>query len=175
MPDQNPVESIRKVADVKANGGPSNDLSLESLALLLCTSKVKSVEENTKKELKELRQRQSQVKFLHQLLNGVNSETDAKGNFKLDNNSELKGFLEEASKMGVKVDTEKTSYTKDERDRLIENIRMTCDDLNIQNEMQLQTITRLTNERYEVYQMARAIMKPLHEDKINKARSAGGR
>ena len=52
---------------------------------------------------------------------------------------------------------------------------MHIEDLNTQNDMQLQTVTQLTNERYETYQMARAIMKPLDEDKKQKARSVAGR
>jgi len=71
--------------------------------------------------------------------------------------------------METAVKDDKFKYNKDERDRLVENIRMTIEDLNVKNDMQLQTITRLTNERYESYQMARSILKPLHDDKINKA------
>jgi len=66
-------------------------------------------------------------------------------------------------------------YSREERERLVENIRMACDDLNMENDMQIQTVTRLTNERYEAFQLARSIMKPLHEDKINKARALAGR
>ena len=58
---------------------------------------------------------------------------------------------------------------------MLENLKMSCDDLNLQNDMQLQDLNQLMNERYEVYQMARAIMKPLHDDKVHKARSISGR
>ncbi len=61
------------------------------------------------------------------------------------------------------------------RELLIENIRTSIDDYNTENDLQLQMITRYTNERYETFQMVRSIMKPLHEDKVNKARSAAGR
>jgi hypothetical protein len=40
--------------------------------------------------------------------------------------------------------------------------------------MQIQTISRFTNERYETYQMARSILRPLHEDKQRKAREISG-
>jgi vacuolar-type H+-ATPase subunit H len=149
------VDQIDKPADPTT----PPDLGLEALTLLVCTNKVKSLEEKTKKELTELRERQNQVKYLHQL-NGQD---------------ELLDSLTKAQEMGIDVDLTKKTYTREERDRLIENVRMSCDDLNTQNEMQLQTISRLTNERYEVYQMARSILKPLHEDKISKARAAGGR
>jgi hypothetical protein len=151
------------------------DLSIESVTLLVCTEKVTSLEEATRKELKELRERQELVKFLHRLIKILNLCTDSKGNCDLSEVPELAELLEEAKNLGVDIDPSKTTYTKDERDRLIENVKITVDDYNIQNEMQLQKITRLTNERYEIYQMARSILKPLHDAKINKARALGGR
>lgn len=164
------VDDVDKTKDAQS----PPDLTLEAMTLLICTNKVQALEEKTKKELQELRQRQNQVKYLHQLLKAINASTDAKGNLDLKGKEDLKKSLAEAKEMGIDVDLNKVSYTKEERDRLVENIRMSCEDLNTQNEMQLQTISRLTNERYEVYQMARAILKPLHEDKINKARAVGG-
>jgi hypothetical protein len=165
------VDQIDKPADPTT----PPDLGLEALTLLVCTNKVKSLEEKTKKELTELRERQNQVKYLHQLIKAINTITDSKGNLDLNGQDELLDSLTKAQEMGIDVDLTKKTYTREERDRLIENVRMSCDDLNTQNEMQLQTISRLTNERYEVYQMARSILKPLHEDKISKARAAGGR
>lgn len=66
-------------------------------------------------------------------------------------------------------------FTKEMRDRLLDNIRITIDDHNVKNDMQLQTVTRLTNERYETYQMARSIMKTLHDAKTQHARGITGR
>jgi len=159
-----------------SDGDPSGgNLSLEALLLLVTTDKVRSLEEKTKAELQELRQRQKEVTFLHKLLRTFNCVTDTKGGVDLSKHPELKELLTEAQGMGVEVDLNKNVYTKDERDRLVDTIRTVCDDLNVQNDMQIQTITRLTNERYEAFQLARSILKPLHEDKINKARSIAGR
>ena len=84
-------------------------------------------------------------------------------------------MLKQARLLGAEIDEEKLKYNNEERERLIENIRMTIEDFNVQNEMQLQMVTRLTNERYESYQMARSILKPLHDDKMSKARAISGR
>lgn len=155
---------------------PENNYSLETLCFLINKQRVNNLENRVRSEFKELRGRQNQVKYLHQVLRAINIATDAKGNFDSTVNPEFEKMFEEIRGLGVDVEKGKTKYTRDERERLIDNLRMACDDLNIQNDMQLQTITRLTNERYESYQMARSIMKPLHEDKIGKARAiAGGR
>lgn len=159
---------------VDAGNQPNSNLSIESLALLINMERLKRLENKITTEFVELKKRQDEVTFLHKLIKTINTATV---NEELDctDNPELKELLAKAKDYGVDLKEGKFKYTKEERERLIENIRITSDDNNILNDMQLQTITRLTTERYESYQLARAIMKPLHEDKTNKARAIAGR
>lgn len=143
-----------------------NDMSLESLILLINTERLKFLHSKTHSEFSELKKRQDNVRALHSLIKKINNATDANGAIDIANNQELQKLIKEAKELGVETIEEKTSYTKEERDRLIDNIRVTSDDLNTLNDMQLQTINRLTNERYESYQMARSILKPLHDAKM---------
>jgi len=177
MTGQESVDTVgTKVAGTEAADESTNDsFTLEDLLLLVTTNKVSSLEEETKKELQGLRQRQRTVTFLHKLLRALNLAADSKGNLDLKKSEELQELLAEAKELGIEVDPSKMKYSREERERLVENIRMACDDLNMENDMQIQTVTRLTNERYEAFQLARSIMKPLHEDKINKARALAGR
>lgn len=171
--DINIQEIVTKPTDA---GGPpnSNNLSLESLTLLINMERLKRLESKIATEFIELKKRQDEVTFLHKLIKTINTATI---NEELDctNNEELKNLLAKAKEYGVDLKEGKFKYTKEERDRLIENIRITADDNNVLNDMQLQTITRLTTERYESYQLARSIMKPLHDDKTSKARAIAGR
>ena len=146
-------------------------LSLESLVLLINTERLKQLQQQTTEEFSSLKKRQDQVAFLHQLIKAINASTNEKGEFDCSKNTDLQNLLKEAKGMNVDLKEDKFKYNAAERERLIDNVRMTVDDLNVKNDMQLQTITRLTNERYESYQMARSILKPLHDDKLNKARS----
>ena len=158
---------------VSGNTDPK-ELGIESLVLLINTERLRFLENKITKEFIELKRRQDDVSFLHKLIKSVNSSTT---NEELDcsKNTELQQMLKKATELGVDLKVDKFKYTKDERERLIENIRLTAEDMNVLNDMQLQTITRLTTERYESYQLARSIMKPLHEDKIDKARAIAGR
>ena len=174
MTETSASEEINVIKKTAAGVNPNN-LSLESLALLINTERLKFLENKITHEFIELKKRQDKVTFLHKLIKTINTATNDKGEFDCTNNADLQKFLTEAKEHGVDLKENKFKYSKDERDRLLENIRMTVEDLNVLNDMQLQTITRLTNERYESYQMARAIMKPLHDDKVNKARSIAGR
>lgn len=174
-----------KIEDLVAavENPPTKDpkvLSHESLVLLITTDRLHKLENDSRRELLELKERQKKVSFLHKLTKTLHAGTTAKG--ELDHTplapnqwAELKEMMIAAKELGVELNEEKTKYNNEERERLIENIRMTIEDLNVQNEMQLQMVTRLTNERYESYQMARSILKPLHDDKMNKARAMGGR
>lgn len=172
------AENVQEVVSEAVKGvsgiDPKN-LSLEALLLLITSERLKRLETDSRKELKELQKRQQKVAFLHKLMKTINTATSPKGEFDTTAITEIQQMFSQAKEMGVQIDETKMQYNDDERDRLIENIKMTVDDLNIQNEMQLQFVTRLTNERYESYQMARNILKPLHDDKLNKARAIAGK
>lgn len=161
------------VKDVPKGRDPKS-LSLEALSLLINTERLKRLENKITTEFVELKKRQDQVTFLHKLIKAINAGT-VNEEFDCSSNPELQNLLGKAKEYGADLKEGKFKYNKDERERLIENIRITADDFNVLNDMQLQTITRFTTERYESYQLARSIMKPLHEDKVNKARAMAGK
>lgn len=162
------------VKETKPGKDPKN-LSLESLLLLVTTDRLHQLENETRKELKELRDRQKKVTFLNKLTKAINTATSTKGELDMTNLTDLKEMLKQAKELGCDIDETRFKYSVDERERLVENIRLTIDNYDMDNQMQTQLITRITNERYESYQMARSILKPLHDDKLNKARSIAGR
>lgn len=170
-----PEDPVDEVKQVNSNSSDPKNMSLEALSLLLLTSRLHYLQEQTKREFLELKDRQEKVAELHKVLKAINNSTAKEGSLDITQNEELKSLIKRAKELGVNVTEDKMKYTKEERDRLIENVRMSIEDFNVKNDMQLQTVTRLTNERYESFQMARSIMKPLHDDKINKARAIGGR
>lgn len=147
-----------------------NNLSLEALILLINTERLKILQDKTQNELVELKKRQAKVAKLHEIMKSINNATSSNGELDISKNEELKNLLKTAKEYGVDVKGDKMSYNREERDRLVENIRMTIEDMNVENDMQLQTVSRYTNERYESYQMARSIMKPLHDAKSSIAK-----
>lgn len=178
MPDS--VLILKEIRQTNVKNDPVDpkdpeSLSLESLALLLTTERLHRLEDNSRSQLTELNLRQEKVSFLHKLIKTINTATGSEGDLDFTPYPEIIEMLKKAKEMGVDFDETKLQYGDKERERLLENLRMTVEDLNVQNEMQLQIITRMTNERYESYQMARAILKPLHDDKLNKARAICGR
>ena len=159
---------------VQTKEAPEEDnLELENLTLSILTSFADDIQEKSKAEMDELKERQKDVRFLHNLLKLVNTASNEEGDLDISDNQEIKDLLAQAQELGVEVDLNKTTYNKDERNRLIENIKMTCEDLNMQNDMQMQTINRLTNERYELYQMAKSIIKTLHDAMMGHVRGIG--
>lgn len=178
MAEQNEVADVinEAVSEVSKNSPVDHkNLSLEALVLLLTTERLHKLEKDSRTQLNDLKTRQEKVSFLHKMMKTLNAGTDSKGELDLTSYADLTEMLKKAKEIGVELDEGKFKYSNSERERLLENLRMTVEDLNVQNEMQLQMITRMTNERYESYQMARAILKPLHDDKLNKARNIGGR
>jgi K+ transporter len=167
-PEDLSVDEINEILD-------SDEYTLDTLTLIVLTDRLKQLENQTMNEIQDLKKRQEQVRFLHKLLQKINAATNDKGEINLEDNPELQEMLDKAEEMGIEFTIKNGKFNTDQRDYLVENIRMKIDDFNVQNDMQLQTISRLTNERYEMYQMARSILKPLHEDRIQKARAMAGR
>ena len=166
------------VEKIAVNPKDHRHLSIESMALLVTANRLHKLEQDSCNELINLKERQKKVTFLHKLTKTLHASTSSKGELdhsKLnpDQLNDLKEMMKQAKELGVALNEDKLKYNNEERERLIENIRMTIEDLNIQNELQLQLITRLTNERYEAYQMANRILKPIHDAKINQTRHMG--
>ena len=172
-------ETTQNVVAEKVSMGdedPMNldNISLESLILLINAERLNNLQEQTSTKFEALRSKQNTVTELHKILKALNAATNEQGELNLNDHPELKPLIEKAKELGVDIDDTKNVYNTLERDRLVENIRMSVDDLNVENDMILQEISRLTNERYESYQMARSIMRPLHEAKSSLARALRG-
>lgn len=82
--------------------------------------------------------------------------------------------LKEVAKI-LTIDKEKTFFSKDERERILENARTTCGDLNVRNDLQMQTIQRLTNNRHELLHYARTIQKTVQDTLMRISQRIGGR
>lgn len=173
MSDTTPQVDPLQVVEKNPKVDPS--MSIETLVMLINTERLKYLQETTDKELNELKLRQKDVRTLHKVMKAINAATDDKGTLDISKNKDLQALLKEAKSLGIDLKEDKMKYNKDERDRLVDNLKLGVEDLNVQNEMQLQKVNRLTNERYESYQLARTILKPLHDDKLSKARAMAGR
>jgi hypothetical protein len=175
LPIKTTIDSdIASDAVKKPNTIITSNLSLESIVLLINSQRLNGLEKKIATEFIELKKRQDEVSFLHKLIKTINTATSNE-EFDCSKNPELQDLLKKAKEYGVDLKEDKFKYNKEERERLIENIRITCDDSNVLNDMQLQTITRLTTERYESYQLARSVLKALHEAYLAIIRGISGR
>lgn len=149
-------------------------MNLETLILLINSERLKQLEQKAFSELKELKERQADVSKLHSILKKLNI-LSPNGELDLKKHPELQELINEAKEMGVEIEEGKTKYTEEDKARLTDNIRMTIEDMNTNNEMQLQSVTRYNNERYESWQMAKSIIDPLDKVKKGLARALAGR
>ncbi|CRX38649.1 hypothetical protein [Estrella lausannensis] len=157
-----------------AGGGDYNDWTLEKLLFLVHTERLKHLEDKSATTLDSLTESQDQVSKLHDLIAKINEITDKDGKINVEKGSEVEKLLKEAEEMGVKIAKTDGEFTDKEKERLVENIRLQIENLNVKNDMMLQEVTRITNERYEMYQLTRMAHKVLDEDKKNKARAIRG-
>lgn len=68
-------------------------------------------------------------------------------------------FLDDSLKSSDDIRKGNKLITKEQKDRLVDNIRMDMEDLNTQNDMQLQKVSRITQETHECHQQLRIMEK----------------
>lgn len=119
----------------------------------------------------ELRQRQEQVRFLHNLIQEINALSQVEGKeMQLDfgSNPEAQEKLRMATEMGVKISVTskpgepivyKTSYSLFEKEKLLENIHLAADELDKDNKLAMQRITLLVQETDRYVMLASQVMK----------------
>ncbi len=151
-------------------------VALSASLKLLNMIKLQDTQAELKKEYKELLERQEKVRFLSKLQQAINAKADAKGNFDCSKDTDLQKLLQEAREIGVAIPggEGKLIFNKDEKESLVENLQLMTKDLNVQNEMQFQKVTRLNNEISEFYQLARGTTKPEHDAILSAIRGVRG-
>lgn len=160
---QQNVEDLKKIVeDTAENPSPPVDL-LKGIGLLI-TKTDRYIDKKCIEEFEKVEKNKNDVKALHELRQEINKNTNSKGELDLNNPRGIE-LIKKAKELGIvfKDKNGKLSFTKEEREYLIEAIEMTIKDLNIQSQLQMQTLSRLTNLRYEFHQLARLIEKRIDE------------
>lgn len=171
------TEQLEKILPSSVTGNEELDtsnMSLESLILLINAERLRYLQETTTQKFQDLREKQKKVADIHNIMKAINSATTENGELHIKDNAALQDLLKTASDLGIEIKADKHSYNAIERDHLMENFRMSVEDLNVDNELMIQEISRLTNERYESYQLAKTCLKPLQDAKHSYARAMRG-
>ncbi len=117
-----------------------------------------------------------EVQQLLDAVRGITGIESAEEWAKVSDIVELKKRLQEAKDvyhLDFKWPVEE--FSREDREALTSALDTTCKDCNLQNDMQMHDLNRAYQERLEILQMARGIIKALHDDKVHKARSSGQR
>lgn len=169
------VEGVNHFINVKGKLVDVNSITIQQLMLLLMNERIDTLGTQSAKELKELTERQRTVTELNNVKAAINAETNKDdSSLTVNADTELAGLLKRAEEIGVKMPKIEGTFDAEERRRLVDNLNMTLDDLNTKNDMQLQMVTRYTNERYEAYQMGRTIIKAPDDAVKSSARRIAG-
>lgn len=149
-----------EVASTQETKSGGRSISLEALIYLVNAERLMYLQQKSEKEFSELKDRQDAVAKLHKLLQKIHAAISDSGELKPD--AELKELLKAAKDLGVDV-PDKDTFTKTSREALENDIQRATEDLNVQNEMQLQKVNRIMDERQQSYQQALRMMKVLHD------------
>ena len=166
------AEKIDKIED-KENIKPS--YSLETLALLVNKQRVDQLEDKLRTNFKDLKKRQEEIKGLQSLIRALNRATDDDEKLDFTKDEELKELYIAMDKRFELKLPEGTVFSGAARERVIDNIKMAVDERNLENDLLMNTIQQLNNERNESFQMANKIIKTLNDAKMRVTQALAGR
>ncbi len=162
--------SLEKITEKLKTLGVADELGLEE-----GRTYTKQETESLFTKTTELLEKAEKVAVLEKINNELGDE---KPNYDIKPGSLLGDLLFEAGVRGLAEDLKIVMpmlYQAPEADRMVENLRMTADAFNVQNDLDMQEVGKLNNERHELYQVSRMIFKTIHEAITGMARSVSGR
>lgn len=86
----------------------------------------------------EINQRQDKMRLINDIIAEINNLTDEKNGLDISQNADLLEKLQVARQLGVKIKEEQVKFSAIERDRLIENLHLSGDSWNKENQHQTQ-------------------------------------
>jgi uncharacterized protein (DUF342 family) len=137
--------TIQSIEDINKDNDPHRDISLKQMIKMLHSSRMSYLMDQMKKETKEINMCKQRLQHLHKILQKINNLTDENGTIDLSRDPELVKLLEEAKAMGIQV-KDKMKLTAHERNALRENINLVSEELNLNINMQMNTVSSLHKE-----------------------------
>lgn len=158
--------SVLPSDEVDHVNGPTDggdDGSIMTSVHILYTKKLDELETRIRGVHSTVKDRRKKITFLHDFLQKINKTTSEKGTLDWSDDEELAALLEQARELGVEIPEDQTKFDERARQRLIENTKLVIDDYGLEDELDLQSASQMTNERFEFMHLARSIMKPYHD------------
>lgn len=125
--------------------------SLNSLLHLLRIEAISHATSKAKKSITKLQEVHDKNKALTKLLEVITNTSEKNGRFEAKD-AETKRLLAQAKQIGVSIDDEKTSYTKDERDSLVRGIELQSRNLDVDIKMLVNETQEARQQRDTFYQ-----------------------
>lgn len=172
--DLPPSDTLEAPETLEAIVAKTSDINLLKEVRTILYDSLQLLENKTMAELEVLHKRHADVEQLQELRQLINDCRNSKGEIDFKNNPRGVELLQKAKQLGVKFDDKKVSFSKEQTENLVDAIETKIGNLNLEYELQMQTVTRLTNLRYEFIQLARLIEKRIDELMTKLARGIQG-
>ncbi len=119
----------------------------------------------------EVKQRQQKIKFAQEIMQELNNSIDGNGKLDISQKPELLEKLRVAKEMGINIPVDKSTFSSDEKDRLMQNLGLSVDAWDKENKQDTQKMQIYLDESNRYLTLATQAMK--YEDKPKRASLAG--
>lgn len=158
------AESVLSAAPLEHNHA-EEEQSLETLLWMIRAGHLETLTKKSKEGFQKAAESQKVVAELYDCIKAINRATKGQDSLDISKDDALKTILKRANELECEIELEKMTYTKEERERLLENIRMTVDEKNTDNDLHIQEMTRNYTGQNEMFNLLKSSFGKLDDIK----------
>lgn len=159
--------------DVQVANHPHFEPTIQQETYYLHLDYHKAIRDKIEKEAAELRQRGEKIRFIHEIIQEINSHMDSDGNIDLSKYPQLKEKLKAAEELGISV-TSKDSLNSHESRRLIDNLNFAADDWTREDNTQMRKMQNMYSDCERTLMMVKHAMTRSDTTIREMAKAIGG-
>lgn len=178
----NAYEQAFKVETEKYLQTDSKGLTVKQLALLIVHHKLDHLKLSYLQKMLEWKENRAKIQDYTVVLSLINARvkdgklqlepSDSKEEFKYNLRAQLEQLVKDGLILNIPADG---LFDAQAREGLVTNLKGMLDGFNLNNNIVIEDLQQIMNERYEAYQYARGIMKPENDAGTQVARNIAGR
>lgn len=155
----NQTQETSRVHDVGNEPTKQKQLSLGRLIYLLALRRQDELVQKSKDGMLEIQEKNRNMAKVNSAMQAINALDH--GDLDLKTQPDILEALKQAKEAGAQIDLSKTTYTAEQRNRLLDNLRLTTDSLGMQTQTEMQQ-ANLISQVYENFTLAKPIISEEH-------------
>lgn len=154
------VDATVGIPEIAKELPPEKQLALGAMIYAIALRRQSELVQKSKDGMLEIQEKNRNIAKVNAAMQAINACES--GDLDLTNKPQLMEQLKQAKEAGAFIDLSKTKYSQEDRHRLLDNLRLSSDSLNMQTQTEMQQ-ANLLSQVYENFTAARPITRAEHD------------